>query len=232
MADAARYANSATWSSWRGHPEAAARERGAGNLASAARSNPAVMVRPTSWLPLVALSLLFALTLWLNQLVQAPANRADGSSRHDPDLIVETFSARKLGEDGRVLYTLNARKMVHYPDDNSALLETLQLDAYEPQRPKMTITADRGRLEQGGDRVWIEGNVVVVREADAKNEATRLTTDKVLVLPDEGIARGTSPVTVKNPSSYAEAASFELNNRARTLRMEKVRAMLKPPPRQ
>ena len=189
------------------------------------------MVRPTSWLPLAALGLLVALTLWLNQLVQAPPARADGSTRHDPDLIVENFNARKLGEDGAVLYTLNARKMVHYPDDDSALLEAVQVEAFEPRQPKMTITADHGRLEKGGDRVWIEGNVVVLREADAKNEATRLTTDKVLVLPDEGIARGTSAVTLESASGRAQAQAFEVNNRARTLRLDKVRATFKPPKR-
>ena len=46
--------------------------------------------------------LLVGLTLWLNNLVQAPTARADGSLRHDPDLIVENFSARKLGESGAV----------------------------------------------------------------------------------------------------------------------------------
>ena len=121
------------------------------------------MVRPTSWLPLAALALLVGLTLWLDQLVQPTQARADGKRRHDPDLMVENFSARKLGEDGRVLYTLAARKMVHYPDDDSALLESIQLEAFEPRQPKMTITADHGRLEQGGDRVNIEGNVVVLR---------------------------------------------------------------------
>ena len=103
--------------------------------------------------------------MWLNTLVQPAGARADGTLRHDPDLIVENFSARKLGEDGRVLYTLVARKMVHYPDDDSSLLETLKFDAYEPQQPRVNITADRGRLEQGGDRVWVEGNVVVKRDA-------------------------------------------------------------------
>ena len=189
------------------------------------------MVRPTSWLPLAALALLVGLTLWLNQLVQAPQSRADGSLRHDPDLMVENFSARKLDASGQLLYTLVARKMVHYPDDDSALLESLTLEAFEPRQPKMTITADHGRLEQGGDRVLISGNVVVVRDADARNEATRLTTDQVLVLPDEGIARGTSPVTLESVSHQAQAASFELNNRTRILTMEKVRATFKPPRR-
>jgi lipopolysaccharide export system protein LptC len=187
-----------------------------------------MVVRPTSWLPLVVLALLVGLTLWLNWLVQAPAARADGSLRHDPDLMVESFSARKLGEDGRVLYTLAAKKMVHYPDDDSALLESLTLEAFEPRQPKMTITADHGRLEQGGERVWIEGNVVIVREADARTEAGRLMTDNLLVLPDEGIARTSSEVRMQSASARAVAAGLELDNRSRTLKLDRVRATFKP----
>lgn len=186
------------------------------------------MVRPTSWLPLAVLALLVGLTLWLNALVQAPSARASGALRHDPDLMVENFSARKLDESGRVLYTLTARKMVHYPDDDSALLESVTVEAFEPRQPKLTATADNGRLEQGGDRVLIEGNVVIVREADAKNELTRLTTDKLLVLPDEGIARTSSDVLLESASTRAHAKGMELNNRTRTMQLDQVRASIQP----
>jgi lipopolysaccharide export system protein LptC len=181
-------------------------------------------------LPLAVLALLVGLTLWLNQLVQAPVARADGSLRHDPDLMVENFNARKLGEDGQVLYTLAAKKMVHYPDDDSALLETLTLEAFEPQQPKMTVTADHGRLEQGGDRVWIEGNVVVVRAADDKDKVgpMRLTTDNMLILPDAGIARTSSVVHLQSPTETAVAQGLELDNKARTLKLDHVRAEIKP----
>ncbi len=186
-------------------------------------------MRPTTWLPLAVLALLVGLTLWLNYLVQAPTARASGSLRHDPDLIVEQFRARKLGEDGEVRYTLTARKMVHYPDDDSALLESLTLEAFEPRQPRTTITADHGRLEQGGDRVYVEGNVVVIREGDRQTEPAKLTTDKLLVLPDAGIARTSSQVNLESPSANAVAAGFELDNRARTLKLERVRATYKPP---
>lgn len=188
-------------------------------------------MRPTSWLPLAVLGLLVGLTLWLNQLVQPAAARADGSKRHDPDLIVENFNARKLGEDGRVLYTLGARKMVHYPDDDSALLDTVKLEAFEPKQPKMTATADHGRLEQGGDRVWVEGNVVVVREGDAKNARARLMTEKLLLLPDAGIARTASEVKLESPDGNARATGMELDNHARTLRLERVNATYRPSPK-
>jgi lipopolysaccharide export system protein LptC len=187
-------------------------------------------MRPTTWLPLAALALLVGLTFWLHQLVQAPVGRASGALRHDPDLLVENFNARKLGVDGRVVYTLVARKMVHYPDDDSALLEALTLEAFEPKQPKMTITADHGKLEQGGDRVFIEGNVVVVRAADAKGESARLTTDNLLVLPDVGIARTSSEVTLQSSAGVAHAAGLEIDNRARTMKLDRVRATYKPTP--
>jgi lipopolysaccharide export system protein LptC len=188
-------------------------------------------VRPTSWLPLAVLALLVGLTLWLNQLVQPPGTRGDGSTRHDPDLMVDNFSARKLGEDGNVLYTLAARRMVHYPDDDSAHLETVKLEAFEPKQPKMTATADRGRLEQGGDRVFVEGNVIVIREADAKLGQARLTTEKLLLLPDAGIARTREPVMLESPQGRANAVGMELDNHARVLRLDRVNATYRPSPR-
>ena len=188
-------------------------------------------MRPTSWLPLVVLALLVGLTLWLNQLVQAPQSRADGSRRHDPDLVVENFNARKLGEDGRVLYTLAAKKMVHYPDDDSAHLESLTMEAFEPGQPRLIVTADRGRLEQGGDRVWIQSNVVVTREPDPKTDRMRLTTDELLVLPDAGIARTSSEVHMQSTTGRAVAQGLELDNKARTLKLDRVRAIMQPKPR-
>jgi lipopolysaccharide export system protein LptC len=187
------------------------------------------VVRPTSWLPLAVLGLLVGLTLWLNALVQPAGARADGTLRHDPDLIVENFKARKLGEDGRVLYTLDARKMVHYPDDDSSLLETLNLDAYKPRQPRVNITAEKGRLEKGGDSVFLEGNVVVKRDAAERVEALTIVTDRLLVLPDEGIARTQSEVVMQSPSGRTTATGLELNNTERTLKLDRVRSTYKPP---
>jgi len=186
------------------------------------------VVRPSSWLPLGVLAVLAGLTWWLDQLVQPAAPRVSGAVRHDPDLIVDNFSARAFGEDGRTLYTLVARKMVHYPDDNSAQLEKIDFEAFEPRQPRVTIASERGRLLDGGDQVWFEGHVVMVRDADTRYEASRLTTDQLLVLPDSGVARTTGPVLLENPAARVEATSLELNNKARNLKLEHVRATYQP----
>ena len=189
------------------------------------------MVRPSTWLPLGVLAMLVGLTWWLDHLVQPSPARDDGKKRHDPDLIVEKFNARKFGEDGRVLYTLVARRMVHYPDDNSAQLERIDFEAFEPRQPRVTVAADRGRLLEGGDKVWFEGNVVMVREADKRNAASRLTTNSLLVLPDDGIARTTDPVLMENVAGRLEAGGLELNSQTRVLKLDRVRATYKPQPR-
>ena len=186
------------------------------------------MIRPTTWLPLAALALLAGLTWWLNQLVQPPASRADGSTRHDPDLIVENFSGKKLAEDGSVQYTLAAKKMVHYPDDDSALLSDVRLEAFGPKQPRLTLTADRGRLEQKGERVLVNGNVVITRDADPKTEALRITTDHMLVLPDDGIASTDATLTMQSASAHAVAQGGVLNNQERTLKLDAVRATYTP----
>jgi lipopolysaccharide export system protein LptC len=121
--------------------------------------------------------------------------------------------------------------MVHFPDDDSALLESITLEAFEPRQPKMTITADHGRIEQGGDRVWIEGNVVVHRAGDERTDEARLTTEKLLVLPDAGIARTSSEVQLESATGRAHAAGMEIDNRARTLKLERVNATFQPRPK-
>jgi hypothetical protein len=48
------------------------------------------------------------------------------------------------------------------------------------------------------------------------------------VLPDSGVARTSSPVLLENPTARVEASGLELNNQARTLRLDKVRATYRP----
>jgi len=68
---------------------------------------------------------------------------------------------------------------------------------------------------------------VITRDADAKNESARLMTDKLLVLPDDGIARTRSEVRMESASGHAVASALELDNKARTLKLENVRATYK-----
>jgi lipopolysaccharide export system protein LptC len=187
--------------------------------------------RPTTWLPFGVLVVIVAMTWWLNLLVQAPGAQGDANARHEPDMVVDHFSATKYGEDGAVHYTVTAAKMLHYPDDDSAVLTGLAFDAYEPGQPRLSVTSDRGRLLDKGSEVWFEGNVVLKRAAAGRVEAVTMRTDRLQVLPDEKIARTSSEIVMDSLSGHMVANGIELNNEAKTMRLNKVRAVYLPPPR-
>ena len=49
---------------------------------------------------------------------------ARGSARHDPDFIVDNFSATRMNPDGSERHSLaKGIEMMHYPDDNSTHIE-------------------------------------------------------------------------------------------------------------
>ena len=79
--------------------------------------------RVALWFPLGIMALLAALSYWLDRSVQPTTPKRDGSTRHDPDYTVESFSATRLSPDGTPQYVLAAAKMAHYPDDDSTHLE-------------------------------------------------------------------------------------------------------------
>jgi lipopolysaccharide export system protein LptC len=187
--------------------------------------------RPTTWLPFGVLVVIVAMTWWLDLLVQAPPRGPDAKARHDPDMVVNRFSAIRYGLDGAVHQTLNAARMVHYPDDDSAELTQLVFVAFEPGQPRLTVTSDRGRLLDNGKEVWFEGNVVLNREAAGRAEAITAHTERMQVLPDEKIARTTSEIVIESPSGRVVASGAEFNNEAKTMRLNKVRAVYQPPPR-
>ena len=54
------------------------------------------------------------------------------------------------------------------------------------------------------------------------------TAEKLLLLPDAGIARTKEPVTLESPEGRAHATGMELDNHARILRLDRVNATYQP----
>lgn len=183
-----------------------------------------VNTRSLPLLPIAVLIALVALTFWLNQFVQAPNARADGDTRHDPDLIVENFTAKALGATGEVQYTVKAATMSHFPDDDSSMLETVVFTALTPDKPPIVARAPRGRLVTGADEVIMEGGVVVTSEKTEKYQPLKLSTPTLNIFPDQNLARATEGVRIESTTGEMTASKMELNSLTRRVVLEKGRA--------
>jgi lipopolysaccharide export system protein LptC len=180
--------------------------------------------RASNWIPLLLLVLLAAATFWLSRTVTGLAGKGDGAKRHDPDMMVENFTAKQFGEDGHLRYTLSAKKMIHYPDDDTSHLTEVILKDMENDKPPVTATADTALLTQKGDEVFLRGNVVMIREANKDLSRLVIRTDFLHVIPDTGIAQTDRPVVIEDAKTVIHAASMLANNKTQTISLARVNA--------
>lgn len=171
------------------------------------------------WLPLLPLLGLLALSYWLNQQVQPEAAKPDNRKRHDPDAIMENFSAVKMNEQGVPRFIMSARKLRHFSDDDSTEVDTPRLTTLSAERPPIHTYAQRGLVSSKGDEVFLHDDVRVVREAGADQEELTLLTEYLHVLPNQDLASTDRPVTIVGAHDTTRAIGLEMDNNARTLRL-------------
>lgn len=169
--------------------------------------------------PLILLALLAALTFWLDRKVQPTTRGPDGKTRHDPDFIMEGFSAVQMNPDGTRRYALSARRLVHYPDDNSTELEAPRLVYFDYQRAPVSVRSETANATSGGDDVYFHGDVQVVRSAYDRNPELGLFTSYLHVVPDKDFAQTDKPVRIVEGNSTANAVGLEFDNRTRQFRL-------------
>jgi lipopolysaccharide export system protein LptC len=175
--------------------------------------------RLLAWSPLLLAALLAALTFWLDHKVQPLAGVGDTNARHDPDFMIDGFSALKMNPDGTRRYALQAKRLVHYPDDNSSHLENPNLMYFDYQRAPVSVRSETADLARGGDDVYFLGNVRVMRAAYADNPELALFTSYLHVVPDRDFAETDKPVRIVEGNSTANSVGLEFDNRTRQIRL-------------
>ncbi|HEU0219189.1 MAG TPA: LPS export ABC transporter periplasmic protein LptC [Gallionella sp.] len=175
--------------------------------------------RARYWLPLLPLLGLLGVTYWLNQQVQPEPAKPDGSKRHDPDAIMENFSAIKLNEQGVPHFIMAAKKMQHYPDDDSTTLEVPRLTTLSAGHSAIHIIARQGIVSSKGDEVFLHHDVEVLREASAQQEEFTLHTEYLHIIPDRDWADTDRAVTIVDAHNTVYATGLEMDNKARTLKL-------------
>jgi lipopolysaccharide export system protein LptC len=193
------------------------------------RSNH-IIEKARSWLPLTPLLLLLVATYWLNQQVQ-PLPQVQSQQRHDIDYYIDNFSAVTLNMQGQQRYTLTAKKLWHYPDDDTTHLQMPQLTSLFADSPPTLTSAQTGMVSSKGDDVFLYDEVIILRPASGNNSEQRFTTDYLHVVPDRDWAETDHSVVMTNQYNVIHAVGMELDYKARTAKLlSHVRASHEPIP--
>jgi lipopolysaccharide export system protein LptC len=175
--------------------------------------------RARYWLPLLPLFGLLGATYWLNQQVLPEPAKPDSSKRHDPDAIVENFSATKLNELGVPSFIMAATKMLHYPDDDSTTLEAPRITLLSSGQPAIHAVADRATISSNGDEVFLHDAVKVQREASKKQDKLTLQTEYLRIVPDQDLADTDRAVTIVDAHDIVHATGMEMDSKTRILKL-------------
>jgi lipopolysaccharide export system protein LptC len=132
---------------------------------------------------------------------------------------MENFSATNLNMQGQPDFILAAKKLLHYPDDDSTTVDEPRITMLSPGQPKIHATAEHGTVSSKGDEVFLRDNVNVLREASAQQGQMTLQTQYLHILPYQDLADTDRAVTIVDTHSIVHATGMEMNNKTRTLKL-------------
>ncbi len=172
--------------------------------------------------PLVLAGLMALLTFWIYRTVEQQGPKNDGSNRHDPDYIMQNFVTTQTDTDGKLRYMLAASKMTHYPDNDSTILELPKFTQYAVDKPYTKIKGKLANVSSDGEEIEVIDDVVVVRQATADKGEMQVLTDKLVIFPNEDLAKTDRPVVIKQaPKTVIHATGMIYDKNKKTLQLLK-----------
>ena len=174
--------------------------------------------RLSTWFPVLLLASLAMLIYWLDSQVQGDG-RAKAVAGQDPDYFLEDFAATSFGKDGSVIQQLAARKLTHYPQGLPTQVVAPVLTDTQPGKPPMRVRADIGQVSADNEHVYLTGNVVAERDADAGKTKITLATEYLHVQPKLERADTDRHVRITDATGTHVGGAMEADNKARTLKL-------------
>jgi len=178
-----------------------------------------LVARIRTWLPVLPLLCILAMTYWLDKQAQPEIDGGDHKKQHSADAIIDNLHAVTLNLEGTPRFLMSAKQLVHYADDDSTELNAPDLTERSPLHPDVRMTALKGRLSSQGDVIELYDDVTIARATSALHGALLIRTDYVKVIPDQGTASTPNTVTVEEDSVHLSALGMELDNHAQTLKL-------------
>ena len=129
---------------------------------------------------------------------------------HEPDAWSENFVMVRTNPQGEAINRLEGDYLQHYPDNARAV----------GQRAGSPITVGTGNkavMDQDGSRITLTGDAHLHRVPYDDRPALDVTSEKLILLPDEDVAYTDLPALVQNGKSRINGKGMRYDNESRTL---------------
>lgn len=167
--------------------------------------------RSHSLFPVIVLTLLAGVSVWLDRVTQQDPVAKTDKTRHEADFSAERITLHRFDPTGKVQYILVADSMLHYADDESSELKNPRLNYLN--RPESVWVESRfASVNKDGTTVVLTDEVLVRRAAHAGKPESTLRTEQMTVWPEDEKMRADKPVTLTQGQTVINAERMESDN--------------------
>ncbi len=139
----------------------------------------------------VSISALFCVLvlagLWLYGFDE-PVTSAPRSDVRTPDYTFEDVTITNIDRLGTPMYRIEAPKMAHFSDDDSAELEAPIMQIFRKNAPPLMVRSEQAWIASGRSEILLRGEVTIQRpELDSRSTLT-IETKNLRVFPEQQTA--------------------------------------------
>ena len=167
--------------------------------------------RSHSLFPVIVLTLLAGVSVWLDRVTQQDPVAKTDKTRHEADFSAERITLHRFDPTGNVQYVLVADSMLHHADDESSELKNPRLNYLN--RPEPGWGESRfASVNKDGSTAVLTDEVLVRRAAHAGKPESTLRTEQMTVWPEDEKMRADKPVTLTQGQTVINAERMESDN--------------------
>lgn len=128
---------------------------------------------------------------------------------HSADFFSVGYKKWEMNPQGSLGSHLTADRMTHYSDDGTTHLENPLMFFYNAPNPAWQIQAQAGKLEQGGETLWLNGEVKIERAANSQSRELIIQTANLQVFPKTSFAQTSEFTQLKSGSNLTTGTGMK-----------------------
>lgn len=169
------------------------------------------MAAARSFLIYLMLALAVVGSFWVADRFAPPAEQREAKPPGQIDYYARNIRRYTSDLRGKRRNVLDAERLTHYHDDDHSELERPVLTLFSSDGPPWIIHGERGTVSSRSSDVFLEGPVLVTRDADRKGRTFRAETSNVRVKPDEDYGETEDFVEIVSPPDELSGIGMQVH---------------------
>lgn len=138
---------------------------------------------------------------------------------HEPDSWAKQFVMVRTDPQGVAINRLEGIYMEHFPDDDSYEITEARAVGQRPGSPITIGTSDIAIMDQGGDRITMNGNAHIHRQPGPDSAPLDVKSEQLILLPQQDVVYTDLPALVVNNKSTMNGTGMRYDNATRQLQV-------------